>query len=61
MDHGPLAITNAFMREMSDISSTDHRVIVTVTTDRPWAIDEAFYRRFDHKIHVPLPDKATLR
>ena len=40
------------------IDSND-KLIVFAATNLPWNIDEAFLRRFNKRIYIPLPDQTA--
>lgn len=42
-------------------SDDDGVVMVLAATNYPWLIDEAFKRRFEKRIYIPLPDKLARR
>mmetsp|Transcript_30381 Transcript_30381/g.60580 ORF Transcript_30381/g.60580 Transcript_30381/m.60580 type:complete len:625 (-) Transcript_30381:290-2164(-) len=45
----------------SDEDDLNQRLLVIGCTNCPWDLDEAVMRRFQRRIHVPLPDKAARR
>lgn len=55
-----LRVKNQFLTEMDGVkTSTDKRVLVLAATNTPWTIDEAFLRRFEKRIYIPLPDERA--
>lgn len=41
-------------------SSSEHKIImVLAATNHPWDIDEAFRRRFEKRVYIPLPNDET--
>ncbi|XP_047104556.1 katanin p60 ATPase-containing subunit A-like 1 [Schistocerca piceifrons] len=36
-------------------------VVLVAATNHPWDLDDAFLRRFERRVHVPLPDEASRR
>ncbi|XP_065225920.1 katanin p60 ATPase-containing subunit A1 isoform X2 [Planococcus citri] len=40
-------------------SADDHVIMVLAATNHPWDIDEAFRRRFEKRVFIPLPNKET--
>eukprot|EP00756_Hemistasia_phaeocysticola_P016260 Hpha_TRINITY_DN15465_c3_g3::TRINITY_DN15465_c3_g3_i1::g.175177::m.175177/K07767/KATNA1; katanin p60 ATPase-containing subunit A1 len=34
-------------------------LVLLATSNKPWDLDEAFRRRLEHRIHIPLPDCAA--
>lgn len=54
---GEVRLRNQFMKEMDSIVDKNKRTHVYVigATNKPWNIDEAFLRRFQKRIYVPLP------
>ncbi|AFZ70345.1 AAA+ family ATPase [Caldisphaera lagunensis DSM 15908] len=58
---GEVRVRNQFLKEMDglqDKSITLH-VYVIGATNKPWALDEPFIRRFQKRIYVPLPNKEA--
>lgn len=54
---GERRIKTQLLQEIDGMKSTaTQRVLVLGATNRPWDIDSAMLRRFEKKIHVPLPD-----
>ena len=60
---GEVRIRNQFLKEMDGIQDKGSKlhVYVVAATNKPWKLDEPFIRRFQKRIYVPLPDKATRR
>jgi vacuolar protein-sorting-associated protein 4 len=52
---------NQFLKEMDSLLDKGHmsRVYVVGATNRPWDLDEAFIRRFQKRIYVPLPSSKS--
>jgi len=55
---GEVRARNQFLKEMDGIADKKKQssVYVVGATNKPWALDEAFIRRFQKRIYVPLPD-----
>ena len=58
---GEVRVRNQFLKEMDGVLDKTFRyfVYVIAATNKPWRIDEAFIRRFQKRIYVPLPDKKA--
>ena len=58
---GEVRVRNQFLKEMDGIQDKGERlhVYVIAATNKPWALDEPFIRRFQKRIYVPLPDFAA--
>ena len=58
---GEVRMRNQFMKEMDSIvdKNKKNQVYVIGTTNKPWSLDEAFLRRFQKRIYIPLPDVET--
>ncbi|MCE4613630.1 MAG: AAA family ATPase [Desulfurococcales archaeon] len=58
---GEVRVRNQFLKEMDGLLDKDKKLHVYVigATNKPWALDEAFIRRFQKRIYVPLPDKRA--
>jgi SpoVK/Ycf46/Vps4 family AAA+-type ATPase len=55
---GEIRVRNQFLKEMDGIldKKRNYHVYVIGATNKPWALDEPFIRRFQKRIYVPLPD-----
>lgn len=55
---GEVRARNQFLKEMDGISDKKKQssVYVVGATNKPWALDEAFIRRFQKRIYVPPPN-----
>jgi SpoVK/Ycf46/Vps4 family AAA+-type ATPase len=58
---GEVRMRNQLMKEMDGIVDKNKKLHVYVigATNKPWSLDQPFLRRFQKRIYVPLPDKAT--
>ena len=54
---GEVRTRNQFLKEMDNVLDKKHQTHVYVigATNKPWALDEPFIRRFQKRIYVPLP------
>ena len=55
---GEVRVRNQFLKEMDGIldKKKNYHTYVIGATNKPWALDEPFIRRFQKRIYVPLPD-----
>lgn len=55
---GEVRTRNQFLNEMDNIldKKRQSHVYVVGATNKPWALDEPFIRRFEKRIYVPLPN-----
>jgi SpoVK/Ycf46/Vps4 family AAA+-type ATPase len=53
------SVKTTFMQEWDGLRTTNDRVIVVASTNRPYALDQAVLRRMPRRILVDLPDQAT--
>ncbi|AFH42378.1 AAA family ATPase [Fervidicoccus fontis] len=60
---GEVRVRNQFLKEMDGIQDKDKKIHVYVigATNKPWQLDEAFVRRFNKRILIPLPDLESRR
>lgn len=60
---GEARVRNQFLKEMDGVLDKNLRIHLFVigATNKPWKLDEAFLRRFQKRIYVPLPDKEARR
>ncbi len=58
---GEIRTRNQFLKEMDSIldKSNPSHVYVVGATNKPWALDEPFIRRFQKRIFVPLPNSEA--
>ncbi len=58
---GEVRVRNQFLQEMDGLlnKSQKHFIYVIAATNKPWKLDQAFIRRFQKRIYVPLPDKTA--
>ncbi|MEM1927224.1 MAG: ATP-binding protein [Acidilobaceae archaeon] len=58
---GEVRVRNQFLKEMDGVLDKKQKLHVYVigATNKPWELDEAFLRRFQKRIYVPLPDKTA--
>ncbi|MGC9114437.1 MAG: AAA family ATPase [Fervidicoccaceae archaeon] len=58
---GEVRVRNQFLKEMDGIQDKDKKLHIYVigATNKPWQLDEAFIRRFNKRIFIPLPDKEA--
>ncbi|MEB3780131.1 MAG: AAA family ATPase [Desulfurococcales archaeon] len=58
---GEVRVRNQFLKEMDGLQDKGSRIHVYVigATNKPWALDEPFIRRFQKRIYVPLPDREA--
>lgn len=60
---GEVRMRNQFMKEMDSVVDKNKKLYVYVigATNKPWCLDEAFLRRFQKRIYIPLPDVNVRR
>lgn len=58
---GEIRVRNQFLKEMDGVidKGKSWSVYVVGATNKPWALDWGFIRRFQKRIHVPVPDYDT--
>lgn len=58
---GEVRVRNQFLKEMDGLLDKDsrHHIYVIGATNKPWRLDEAFVRRFNKRIHIPLPNAES--
>jgi SpoVK/Ycf46/Vps4 family AAA+-type ATPase len=60
---GEVRARNQFLKEMDSIldKKNPSHVYIIGATNKPWALDEPFIRRFQKRIYVPLPGPEARR
>ncbi|MEM2020872.1 MAG: ATP-binding protein [Zestosphaera sp.] len=59
---GEVRVRTQFLKEMDglqDKGNAQRLVYVIAATNKPWKLDEAFIRRFQKRVYVPLPDRES--
>jgi SpoVK/Ycf46/Vps4 family AAA+-type ATPase len=58
---GEVRSRNQFLKEMDNVLDKKHptHIYVVGATNKPWALDEPFIRRFQRRIYVPLPNSEA--
>lgn len=58
---GEIRTRNQFLKEMDGISdkSKSLHVYLVGATNKPWALDNPFIRRFQKRIYIPMPDREA--
>ncbi|PUA32867.1 MAG: AAA family ATPase [Zestosphaera tikiterensis] len=58
---GETRVRNQFLKEMDGLQDKDktYFVYVIAATNKPWKLDDAFIRRFQKRIYIPLPNKEA--
>jgi SpoVK/Ycf46/Vps4 family AAA+-type ATPase len=58
---GEVRVRNQFLKEMDGLldKSFKYFIYVIAATNKPWRLDEAFIRRFQKRIYIPLPNKEA--
>ena len=58
---GEVRVRNQFLKEMDGLLEKDskHHIYVVGATNKPWKLDDAFVRRFNKRIYIPLPNKEA--
>jgi SpoVK/Ycf46/Vps4 family AAA+-type ATPase len=60
---GEVRMRNQFLKEMDSVIDKNKKLHVYLVgaTNKPWSLDEAFLRRFQKRIYIPLPDFDSRR
>ena len=60
---GEVRTRNQFLKEMDNVldKKRPNHVYVIGATNKPWALDEPFIRRFQRRIYIPLPNSVARR
>lgn len=49
-------IKTEFLVQMQGVGNNNKGILVLGATNTPWELDPAIRRRFEKRIHIPLPD-----
>eukprot|EP01059_Diplonema_ambulator_P031361 TRINITY_DN5723_c0_g1_i2.p1 TRINITY_DN5723_c0_g1~~TRINITY_DN5723_c0_g1_i2.p1 ORF type:complete len:681 (+),score=172.80 TRINITY_DN5723_c0_g1_i2:35-2077(+) len=53
-------LKSELLSEMSGMhTNSEHRIMILATTNKPWDLDEAFRRRLEKRIYIPLPEEEA--
>ena len=54
---GEVRVRNQFLKEMDGVADKGKKLYLYIigATNKPWALDWPFLRRFEKRIHIPLP------
>lgn len=55
------SVKTEIMVQMTAIEDSEEHVLILGATNLPWILDEAIRRRFQKRIHIPLPDVNARR
>lgn len=56
-DETTAKLKNLLLTSMNLIKDLD--IFVVAATNLPWFLDDAFLRRFDKDVYIPLPDESS--
>ena len=58
-----VSMKNQFLKEMDGLQDKGKNIPLYLigTTNKPWNIDQGFIRRFQKRIHVPLPNHKEIK
>ncbi len=58
---GEVRVRNQFLKEMDGLLDKTFKyfIYVIAATNKPWRLDEAFIRRFQKRIFIPLPNREA--
>ena len=56
-----LGLKTELLIQMDGVGSDNEGVLLLGATNLPWTLDPAVRRRFQRKIHIPLPDEKARR
>jgi vacuolar protein-sorting-associated protein 4 len=56
-----VGVKTEIMVQMDGVGKDNEGILVLGATNNPWSLDSAIRRRFQRRIHIPLPDEAARR